>query len=156
MRRCRVQRSEDRGWGVGQWRHCFGKKQEREGYILGFFHPETRFQKSAFSGAAFSGSVWTVGQNDAIQERFHVDGLLKPPLECGEGGSWGDNCQAVSPETWNSTTIYSAAYWRKSHFSCSVMHGRLLCGEGLWRQGCREEEGGTWQSTLSQNSRRQL
>ena len=31
-----------------------------------FFHPETRFQKSVLSG-----SVWTVGQNDAIRVRFH-------------------------------------------------------------------------------------
>ena len=28
------------------------------------------------------------------------------------------NCR-VQSQTWNSTSIYSAAYWRKPHFSCS-------------------------------------
>ena len=40
---------------------------KREGCVIGFLHPETRFQKSVFSGAVFSGSVWTVGQNDATR-----------------------------------------------------------------------------------------
>ena len=38
--------------------------------FFGFPQPETCFQKSAFSCAAFSGSVWMVGQNDAIHVRF--------------------------------------------------------------------------------------
>ena len=42
--------------------------REQEGCVFGFFHPETRFQKSAFSG-----SMWTVGQNDMIHVRFRVD-----------------------------------------------------------------------------------
>ena len=56
---------------VGRWRHRFGKYADSpstwkwEGCVFGFLHPETRFQKSAFSG-----SVWTVGQNDAIPVRF--------------------------------------------------------------------------------------
>ena len=76
MRRHTVPRSKAGGRGVGRWRHRFGKyvdspsTRKREGCVFGFFHPETRFQKSAFSGAVFSGSVWTVGQNNEIFVRF--------------------------------------------------------------------------------------
>ena len=43
------------------------------------------------------------------------------------------NCCCELSQTWNSMSIYSAAYWRKSHFSCSVY---------IWRHrsedyGCR-------------------
>ena len=47
--------------GVGRWRHRFGKYVDSpstwkwEGCVFGFLHPETRFQKGVFSGAAFSG-----------------------------------------------------------------------------------------------------
>ena len=52
----RVQRLEARGQGVGAMVSSFRK-------VCGFaVHPETRFQKSVFLGAAFSGSVWMVGQ----------------------------------------------------------------------------------------------
>ena len=44
------------------WKVC-------KGGVFGFFHPETRFQKSAFSGAAFTGSMWMIGQNDAKHVR---------------------------------------------------------------------------------------
>ena len=46
--------------------------------VFGFFHPETRFQKSAFSGSAFAGFVWTVGPNDAKHVRLH-----KKTFPCG-------------------------------------------------------------------------
>ena len=78
MRRCRVQRSEARVRGVGRWRHRFGKyvdslsTREQEGCVLGFFHPETRFQKSVFLVTVFSGSVWMVGPNDAIHVSFRM------------------------------------------------------------------------------------
>ena len=71
---------------MGRWRHRFGKyadspsTRKREGCVFGFLHPETHFQKSAFSGAAFSGSVWTVSQNDAIHVRFR-----KRALSSGRG-----------------------------------------------------------------------
>ena len=48
---------------MGRWHHRIAKyadlliTQEREGSVFGFFHPETRFQKSAFTG-----SVWPIGQ----------------------------------------------------------------------------------------------
>ena len=77
--------------GVGRWCHHFGKyadslsTQKQEGCVFWFFHPETRFQKSAFSGAAFSGSVWTVGQNDAIHMRFRKRAFSsgQPLIMCG-------------------------------------------------------------------------
>ena len=46
--------------------------------VFGFFHPETWFQKSAFSGSAFAGFVWTVGPNDAKHVRLH-----KKTFPCG-------------------------------------------------------------------------
>ena len=67
----RGQRSKARCRGVGRWRHCFGKcedllsTQKHKDCFFRFFHPETRFQKSAFSGVAFIGSMWMIGQNDA-------------------------------------------------------------------------------------------
>ena len=79
MRRREVQRSEARGRGVERWHHRFGKYAdststwEQVGCVFGFFYPETRFQKSAFSG-----SVWTVGQNDVIHVRFR-----KRAFSCG-------------------------------------------------------------------------
>ena len=70
--RCRgVQRSKASGRGVGRWHHWYGKyadllsTRERKGSIFGFFHPETRFQKCLFTGAAFTGSMWTISQNNA-------------------------------------------------------------------------------------------
>ena len=93
MRRRGVQRSEARGRGVGRWHLRFRKyadwlsTREREGCIFRFFHLETRFQKSAFSGAAFSGSVWTVSQNDAKHVRFSNRAFScgRPLSEC----MWG-------------------------------------------------------------------
>ena len=44
------------------------QSSEVEGWsdaVFGFFHPETRFQKSVFSSAAIKGTMWTMGQNDA-------------------------------------------------------------------------------------------
>ena len=84
MRRCRIQRSKARGWGVGRWHHRFGKYVDllstckREGCVFRFFHSETHFQKSVFSGAAFSGSECKVGQNGAIHLRFR-----KRAFSCG-------------------------------------------------------------------------
>ena len=49
-----------------------------EGCIFRFLHPENCFQKSAFSVAAFSGSMWAVGQYDAIRVRFR-----KRVFSCG-------------------------------------------------------------------------
>ena len=48
---------------------------KREGCVFGFLRPETRFQKSAFSG-----SVWKISQTDAIHERF-----CKRALSSGRG-----------------------------------------------------------------------
>ena len=56
---------------MGRWRHRFGKYADSlstckwEGCVFVFLHPETHSQKGAFSG-----SVWTVGQNDAIHVCF--------------------------------------------------------------------------------------
>lgn len=66
MRRRGVKRSKATGRGVGQCRHCYTKYAdllstwERKGSVFGFFHPETRFQKSAFPG-----SFWMISENDA-------------------------------------------------------------------------------------------
>ena len=62
-----------------------------QGCIFRSHHPETRFQKSAFSGDAFSESVWTVSQNDEIRVRFR-----KRVLSSGQGLTF-TNC----PETWH-------------------------------------------------------
>ena len=45
--------------------------RKREGCVFRFFHPVSRFQRSAFSGAAFTGSMWTIGQNDAKHVHLH-------------------------------------------------------------------------------------
>ena len=62
------------------WKVCRFAVHTRTGGLrfFWFFHPETCFQKSAFSGAAFSGSVCKVEQNDAIHVRF-----CKRALSCG-------------------------------------------------------------------------
>ena len=61
------------------WKVCgFTGHTKREGCVFGFFHPETRFQKSAFSGAVLSASVWTVDQNDASRVCFR-----KRAFSCG-------------------------------------------------------------------------
>ena len=52
---------------------------KREGSIFEFFHPETRFQKSVFSGAVFTGSMWTIVQNDAKNVCLH-----KMAFPCGQ------------------------------------------------------------------------
>ena len=51
---------------MGRWHHRYAKyadllsAQEYKGGVFRFFHHETRFQKSVFTG-----SMWTIGQNDA-------------------------------------------------------------------------------------------
>ena len=78
MTHCRVQSLEARRRGVGRWRHRYGKyvdslsTRKQEGCIFQIFPPWDRFQKSAFSVAAFSGLVWMVGQNDAIHVHFRT------------------------------------------------------------------------------------
>ena len=47
--------------------------QEHKGSIFGFFHPETRFQKSVFAGTAFTGSMWTIGQKGAKHVCLHTE-----------------------------------------------------------------------------------
>lgn len=42
-------------------------KGKRKGSIFKFFHYETRFQKSVFTGTAFAGSMWMIGQKDATR-----------------------------------------------------------------------------------------
>ena len=103
MRRPGVQRSEARSRGV---EHRFGKyvdspsTREWEGCIFGFFHPETRFQKSVFSIVAFSGAVWTVSQNDAI----HVLLCMKTQkrLWTATEGSWRGNSSRI---TWGRSEV---------------------------------------------------
>ena len=70
----------------GCWRHRYAKYAdspstwERKGSVLGFFNPETRFQKSAFTG-----SMWTIGQNDAKHVRLHTKAFpCGWPLKCSE------------------------------------------------------------------------
>ena len=71
MRCCGVKRSKATDRAVGRWRHQYAKyadslsKRERKGRVFKVFHPETRFQKSAFIGTAFTGSTWTTGKNGA-------------------------------------------------------------------------------------------
>ena len=73
---------------MGQRHHRFGKyadflsTREWEGCIFGFFHLETCFQKSVFSGAALQ---YPCGRSSKTlqymcvfaKERFHVDGLRR-------------------------------------------------------------------------------
>ena len=63
--RFRGRRQQVDGWGHGVIVLESMRIRCREGCFFGFFHPETRFQKGAFSG-----SMWTVGQNNAIHVRF--------------------------------------------------------------------------------------
>ena len=113
MRRRRVQRSETRGQGVGRWCHCFGKYADSpstwkwEGCLFGFLHPETRFQKSAFSGAAFSGSVWRVGQNDAVCVCFR-----KRAFSCG----WPLSFMSMDTPLWRYTVPVCNEICRKLLF----------------------------------------
>ena len=65
----RGRRKEVEGWGDGVI--VLESMWKWEGCVFCFFHPETHFQKSAFSVTAFSRSMWTVGQKDAIHLRFH-------------------------------------------------------------------------------------
>ena len=71
---CAVQRSKARGRGVGRWCHRTESMQicrPHENARAAFFHPETRFQKSEFSGAAFTGSMWMISQNNAPVVRLY-------------------------------------------------------------------------------------
>ena len=58
------------------WNVCRFAVHMKTGGLRFWIFPETRFQKSAFSGAAFSGSVWMVGKNYAIHVRFHKRAFL--------------------------------------------------------------------------------
>ena len=60
--------------------------------VFGFF----RFQKSAFSGSAFAGFVWTVGPNDAKHVRLH-----KKTFPCGRPLSFKyiDNAKSQCTES---------------------------------------------------------
>ena len=64
--------AEFRGRGVEWWRHRCRKYADSpstrrcEGRVFRFFHPETWFQKSAFTG-----SMWTISQNDAKRVFTH-------------------------------------------------------------------------------------
>ena len=40
-------------------------KRSHKGSVFKSFHPGPRFKKRASSGSAFTGFVWTIGQNDA-------------------------------------------------------------------------------------------
>ena len=42
-----------------------------KGCVSEFIHPGTWFQKTPFSCDAFTGFVWTIGQNDAKHLRFN-------------------------------------------------------------------------------------
>ena len=82
MRHRGVKRSKARGRGVGPWCHGYAEyadslsTRERKGSIFGFF------QKSAFTG-----SMWTIGKNNAkhvcyTDKRFLVDGHRGSTLTC--------------------------------------------------------------------------
>ena len=43
----------------------FAVHTKTRGLRFRIFPPEPRFQKSAFSGTQFTGSMWMIGQNDA-------------------------------------------------------------------------------------------
>ena len=71
-------------WDVAGFR---GQRQEVEGWGYGDIvlesmriHCPHEKGRAVFSGTAFSGSVWTIGQNDAIHVRFH-----KRVLSSGQG-----------------------------------------------------------------------
>ena len=99
VRRRGVQRLEARGHGVGRWHHRFGyyadlpSTWKRESCVFRFLHPETRFQKSEFSGTAFSQSVWTVGQNNTIRVCF-----------CKRAFSRGWPLRWFTPTGWRTTS----------------------------------------------------
>ena len=63
-----VQRWKARGRGAGRWRHRYAKyadspsTRENKGSVFKCFHPETRSQKSVFTG-----SMRTIGWNDATR-----------------------------------------------------------------------------------------
>ena len=98
MRCCWVKRSKARGWGVGWWCHQYTKyadslsQWEHKGSVFNLFHAETKFQKSAFTGTAFTESMWMIGQNDA-KRAFYVDGPSRLSgvikfIEWGINSSW--------------------------------------------------------------------
>ena len=70
----RGRRQEVEGWGHGaivlESMRIRCSHEKGRAVFLDFFTLRPIFKKCAFSGAAFSGSVWTVGQNDAIRVRF--------------------------------------------------------------------------------------
>ena len=78
----RGRRLEVERWGDGvintqSMQICCPNKNARAAFS-NFFHPETRFKKSVLTGNAFTGSIWTIGQNKCVYTKklFHVDGLL--------------------------------------------------------------------------------
>ena len=67
-----VTRLKAKGWGVGRRHYRYTKyadcpNENTRGGSLEFFHPETRFQNSAFTG-----SMWTIGQNNTKHLRLHT------------------------------------------------------------------------------------
>ena len=74
--------NEVEGWGdgvidTGSMQICCPHKNATAAFS-DFSHPETRFQKSAFTGTAFIGSMWMIGQNNA--KHAHLD---KRGFPCG-------------------------------------------------------------------------
>ena len=134
---------------MGRWRHHFGKyadtssTREREGCIFGSFHPDTHFQKSAFSVALFSGSMWPVGQNDAIHVRFRMKtqksifvwtaskpSLTSPVFEekvlVVAGGVWGSHVE----QCWSCCARFDESRQRRklvTPFLCKGSSSVLTC-----------------------------
>ena len=79
----RGQRHEVEGWGDGViviiWKVCrFIVHMKMARLRFRISPPWDPFSKSVFSGTAFTKSVWTVGQNNAIHVCFH-----KRAFSCG-------------------------------------------------------------------------
>ena len=73
LQRFRGRRQEVEGWGDASllWKVCISTVHTKMGGLrFRIFPPWDPFSKKCISGAAFSGSVWTVGQNDAIHVPF--------------------------------------------------------------------------------------
>ena len=93
--------------------HC---PHENARAVFRFFHPVTRFQKCAFPGATFSGSVWMVGQNDAIHVSFLKRAFLCGPPLMLPFGSHLSNCLLA----------HLTADWSDAAY-CQSLRQRVLC-----------------------------
>ena len=91
MRRCGVQRS--RGGAMASSIHDvyrFAVHTRAHGWHFHFFQPETRFKKSVFTG-----STWTIGQNNAnmrLHKGSETSPCLKLTFSCSFNGTFLSAC----------------------------------------------------------------